>query len=76
MGLPIHVYPMYENARRALKKQTARQNTEESAIMYSKFDAISSKNEYSWNFGEAVKSPEQIGTVSKRNRMICDPCTL
>lgn len=74
MGLPIHVYPLYENARRAKKGQTAQQNNQESAKMYSNFDEISSKNEYSWNYNEPVKSPEFIGTVSKRNRIICEPC--
>lgn len=74
MGLPIHVYPLYENGRRAHLRQSAQENNHESATMYSAFDAISSENQYSWNYGEPKKSAEVIGTVSKRNRLICDPC--
>lgn len=74
MGLPIHVYPLYENARRAHLKQTAQQNNTESAKMYAEFDAISSNNEYSWNSGRPAQSADFIGTVSKKNRLICEPC--
>ena len=74
MGLPIHDYPLYENCRRAHRKQTYQQNSHESACMYADFDKIASGNEFSWNAGEPVKSAEFIGTVSKKNRMICDPC--
>lgn len=76
MGLPIHVYPLYENGRRAHLHQTAQQNNQESATMYASFDEIGSKNPYSWNYGEKPKPAEFIGSVSKRNRIICDPCEL
>lgn len=74
MGLPIHVYPLYENGRRAHLKQSAQQNNEESALMYAKFDEIATANAYSWNYQDPKKTAQQIGTVSKRNRIICDPC--
>lgn len=76
VGLPIHVYPLYENGRRAHLRQTAQQNNQESATLYASFDEIGSKNQYSWNYGEKPKSAEFIGSVSKRNRIICDPCKL
>ncbi|KAJ6787054.1 hypothetical protein PWT90_03193 [Aphanocladium album] len=76
MGLPIHVYPLYENGRRAHLKQTAQQNNQESATMYASFDEIGSKNQYSWNYGEKPKPAEFIGSISKRNRIICDPYPL
>ncbi len=44
--------------------------------MYASFDEIGSKNPYSWNYGEKPKPAEFIGSVSKRNRIICDPCEL
>lgn len=75
MGLPIHVYPLYENARRAHRGQSAAENGIESANMYAKFDKIGTENEYSWNYQQPPKTAEQIGLPSKRNRMICDPCT-
>jgi hypothetical protein len=74
MGLPIHVYPLYENGRRAHRRQSAIENSMESAKMYAAFDKISIENEYSWNYQGSPKSAEQIGLPSKRNRMICDPC--
>lgn len=42
--------------------------------MYASFDEIGSKNQYSWNYGEKPKTAEFIGSISKRNRIICDPC--
>ncbi|KAM3471695.1 hypothetical protein MY5147_005696 [Beauveria neobassiana] len=76
VGLPIHVYPLYEIARRAHLHHTAQQNNQESATMYASFDEIGSKNQYSWNYGEKPKSAEFIGSISKRNRIICDPYPL
>ncbi|KND95327.1 hypothetical protein TOPH_00007 [Tolypocladium ophioglossoides CBS 100239] len=76
MGLPIHVYPLYENSRRASLRQTAQQNSHESATMYAAFDEIATKNKYSWSYGQPIKSAEHIGSVSTRSRMICEPYPL
>ncbi|ATY59631.1 acetyl-acetyltransferase [Cordyceps militaris] len=76
VGLPIHVYPLYEIGRRARLRQTAQQNNQESATMYAAFDEIGSKNEYSWNYGEKIKPAEFIGSITKRNRIICEPYPL
>ncbi|KAK2595105.1 hypothetical protein QQS21_007190 [Conoideocrella luteorostrata] len=76
MGLPIHVYPLYENGRRANRGQSASQNGIESAVMYAAFDKIASENEYSWNYQQSPKTAEQLGLPSKKNRMICDPYPL
>lgn len=76
IGLPIQVYPLYENALRAHRKQSIQQNNAESTQMYSEFSNIASHNEYAWNFGKPAVSEETIGTVSKRNRMICFPYPL
>lgn len=76
MGLPIHVYPLYENARRAARGQSVQHNASESAEMYSAFDKIASNNEYAWGYGERVKSAADISSVTKRNRIICEPCKL
>lgn len=74
MGLPIHVYPLYENGRRAHRGLSAAESAAESAKMYAEFDRIGSENVYSWNYRQPPKTAEQIGLVSKKNRMICDPC--
>lgn len=73
IGAPIHVYPLYENAFRAHRGQSIKENNEESAKLYAEFSAVAEKQEYAWNFGK--KDDESvIGTVGKKNRMICFPC--
>lgn len=74
IGAPIHVYPLYENAFRAYRGQSIRENNAESARLYAQFSQVASQNPYSWNYGKPADTAESIGTVSKRNRMICFPC--
>lgn len=42
--------------------------------MYADFDRIACKHEHSWRYGHKPRDAESIGTVTKRNRMICSPC--
>lgn len=74
LGAPIHVYPLYENAFRAYRGQSIQANNEESAKLYANFSKVAAQNEFAWNNGRA-DSEDAIGTVSKKNRMICYPCT-
>lgn len=74
IGAPIHVYPLYENAFRAHRQQSLRENNDESAALYAEFAQVAAQNGYSWNYGKPPASKEEIGSVSKRNRMICAPC--
>lgn len=74
IGAPIHIYPLYENALRAYRGQTLQENSDESATLYSEFAKIAAKNQFSWNYGKSPANKEEIGTVSRRNRMICSPC--
>ncbi|KXJ97276.1 thiolase [Microdochium bolleyi] len=76
VGLPIHVYPMYENAFRSHEGQTIADNTQESAEMYAAFDEVACKQSYSWRSGQKPKSASDIGTLSPKNRMICLPYPL
>jgi hypothetical protein len=73
IGNPVQVYPLYENSLRAHRNQSFADNDRESVQMYGEFAEVARKNPYAWNYGVAV-SEEDIGTVSKRNRMICLPC--
>ena len=75
IGLPIQVYPMYENALRAHRSQSMQENNTESARLYAEFAKVAEQNPVAWNFGKAAATEETIGTVSKKNRMICYPCT-
>lgn len=74
IGAPIHIYPLYENAFRAHRHQTLEDNNEESAQLYAEFANVAAENERAWQYGKAAASKEFIGTVSKKNRMICSPC--
>ncbi|ROV98064.1 hypothetical protein VMCG_07031 [Cytospora schulzeri] len=76
IGAPIHVYPLYENAFRAHRAQTLQENNDESAALYAEFAKVASRNQTSWNYGNPPASKEDIGTVSRRNRLICLPYPL
>lgn len=75
IGAPIHIYPLYENGFRALRKQTIKENHQESAQLYAEFAQVAEKNPQAWNYGKAAKTAKEVGTVTKQNRMICFPCT-
>jgi len=74
VGLPIHVYPLYENAYRAHRGQSVKDNHKESAELYAKFAKVAEKNPLAWNYGQPAATEGVIGSVSKKNRMICFPC--
>ena len=73
IGAPIQVYPLFENGYRAHRRQTIRDNNNESAKLYGDFAKVAEKQQYAWSYGKAATS-DFIGTVSKKNRMICFPC--
>ena len=73
IGNPVQVYPLYENSLRAHRNQSFADNHKESVQMYGEFAQVAKNNKYAWNY-EKAESEESIGTVTKRNRMICLPC--
>lgn len=75
IGLPVHVYPLYENGFRAHRGQSIKQNNIESAQLYAEFAKVAEHNPYSWNYGQPGATDETISTVTDKNRMICFPCT-
>lgn len=74
IGLPIHIYALYENAFRAHRRQSMQENTMESARLYAEFAKIAEKNPFSWIYGQLAPTEEMISTVTDKNRMICFPC--
>jgi hypothetical protein len=74
IGAPIQVYPLYEHAFRAARKQSPKDNNDESAGLYADFAKVASKNPMAWIYGRPPSTEDLIGTVSKKNRMICSPC--
>jgi hypothetical protein len=76
IGLPTHVYPLYENAFRAHRGQSLQENDEESARLYAGFAEVSERNPLAWNYGQAAATKDEIKTVTPSNRMICYPCKI
>lgn len=76
IGAPIHVYPLFENGFRAHRGQSIQQNNNESAQMYAEFAQVAEQNPHAWTYGKPAETAESIGTVTKRNRMICFPYPL
>lgn len=75
IGAPIQVYPLYENGFRAHRGQSVIENNKESSKLYADFAKVAEQNPLAWNYGKPAETEEFIGTASKRNRMICFPCT-
>ncbi|KAL2699355.1 hypothetical protein AAEP93_009330 [Penicillium crustosum] len=76
VGVPMHVYPMYENALRWQRGQSPLENLEESASLYGRFAEIASKHPMAWSSGKSPKTAKEIGSITKNNRMICFPYPL
>jgi hypothetical protein len=74
IGAPIHVYPLFENGFRAHRGQSIQENNQESADLYAEFATTAEQNPVAWSYGKPAETAMSIGTVSKRNRMICFPC--
>lgn len=72
-GAPVHIYPLYENGFRAHRGQSIADNHHESTKLYAQFSEVASRHPYAWNYPR-YDNEETIGTVSKKNRMICFPC--
>ncbi|WZH46882.1 TLP1_add_C domain-containing protein [Fusarium acuminatum] len=76
IGMPIQVYPLYENAYRKHNQQSFDENNAESAKLYADFDRIACGHPISWRSGESPRDANTIRTATKQNRMICTPYPL
>ncbi|KAF5683545.1 hypothetical protein FDENT_7157 [Fusarium denticulatum] len=76
IGMPIQVYPLYENAYRKHTRQNFHENHHESAVLYAEFDKIACQHPSSWRAGERPRDVDAIKTITKQNRMICTPYPL
>lgn len=74
VGLPVHVYPLYENGFRAHRGQSIADNNKESARLYAEFAKVAENHPAAWSYGKPAETEETIGAVTKTNRMICFPC--
>ena len=74
IAVPTQVYPLYETGFRAHRKQTLPENHQESMQLYGNFARVAEKHPQSWNYEKPAETEQSIGTVTKKNRMICHPC--
>lgn len=65
---------MYENGLRAHRGQTIAQNHQESVRLYARYAQVAASHQMAWSFGKMPETESSIGTVNRRNRMICFPC--
>ena len=75
-GNPIQLYPFYENAFRAHRGQSIKDNHIESARLYADFAKVAEQNENAWSYPAPAETETSIATIGKRNRMICHPYPL
>jgi acetyl-CoA C-acetyltransferase len=69
--LPIHIYPLFENALRAQRGWSLAKHREHIGRLYEGFSAIARDNPHAW-FRDG-KTAEQITTINADNRMISFP---
>lgn len=73
LWLPIHAFPLYENALRAHHGRSFRAQMDLAAGILAKNSQTAARNPHAW-FPTAY-TPEEIAEVSADNRLICFPYT-
>ena len=73
LDLPIHVYPLFENALRARAGRALDDHRARIGALWSRFSDMAVANPYAW-MGQA-KTAEEIAQVSEANRMVAYPYT-
>ena len=71
---PTRVYPLYENRLQADLGLTPEQSSEESRRLYAALSAVAAPHPAAWS--TEPLTPEQVGTVTPANRMVCEPYPL
>jgi len=73
LDLPIHVFPLFENALRAETGRGLDGHRRHIGALWSRFSEVASTNPYAWLPG--ARGPDEIITPSAANRMIAYPYT-
>jgi acetyl-CoA C-acetyltransferase len=69
--LPVHAYPLLENALRAANGWTLREHLDRIGRLWSGFSEVAAANPHAWI--RRARSPEEVITPSASNRMVSFP---
>jgi acetyl-CoA C-acetyltransferase len=73
MAIPIHVYPIFENALRAARGLSVAEHRSRMGELMSSFTAVAAANPYAWF--PTYRSADELTTPTAENRMIGFPYT-
>jgi len=73
LRMPIHVYPIFENALRARRGLDLATHRKSLGVLMSRFTRVAAENPYAWF--PVARSPEELVTPGPANRMIAYPYT-
>ncbi len=73
LDLPIHVFPLFENALRAERGRTLDEHRRHIGGLWSRFSEVAATNPHAWL--REARTAEALITPSEANRMIADPYT-
>jgi acetyl-CoA C-acetyltransferase len=73
LDLPIHIYPLFENALRAEAGRSLEGHRERMGHLWSRFSEVAASNPYAWL--PTARTPEEVTTAGDGNRMIAYPYT-
>jgi acetyl-CoA C-acetyltransferase len=71
--LPVHAYPLFENALRAARGWTLAEHAARLGALWSRFSQVAAGNPYAWI--RTARTPDEIVTPSAGNRMVSFPYT-
>jgi acetyl-CoA C-acetyltransferase len=73
LSMPIHIYPVFENALRARRGLALDAHRRRIGALMSRFSEVAAKNPFAWF--PVARSADEIATPDARNRMIAYPYT-
>jgi acetyl-CoA C-acetyltransferase len=73
LDLPIHVFPLFENALRAQAGRTLDGHCRHIGNLWSRCSEVASGNPHAWL--REARTPDEVTSVSEANRMIAYPYT-
>jgi acetyl-CoA C-acetyltransferase len=71
LGMPISIYPIFENALRAARGQSLEEHRKAMGALFHPFTQVAAKNPHAWYPTE--RSPEELVYPTRLNRMIDFP---